>query len=145
MPHGLATRPWVVLDLCCTAGEPDFSSTQSDGLVHLLPGHERWLAYEANRTARPRRLAGATPEQVWQARRPLTAEERLAFQTTVAQFRAEERTQRDLPTEGPLRRPEQAAVDRTAFRRALVAHDLLLFRRRRIPPRITRPKLATKG
>lgn len=100
---------------------------------------------QANTTARPRRLAGATPEQVWQARRPLTADERLAFQASVAQFRIEERTQRQLPIEEPLSRTEQAAVDRAAFRRALVAHDLLLFRRRRIPPRITRPKLATKG
>ena len=100
---------------------------------------------EANLTARPRRLHGATPDQVWQTRRPLTTEERAAFQATVEQFRTEARVERGLPAHGPLTRTEQAAVDRVALRRALVAHDLLLFRRRRIPPRISRPKLATRG
>jgi hypothetical protein len=100
---------------------------------------------EANTTARPRRLHGATPSQVWEVRPPLATEDRVRFQATVEQCRSEERAQRGLPVQGLLSRTEQAAVDRVALRRALVAHDLLLFRRRRIPPRITRPKVATKG
>jgi transposase InsO family protein len=116
-------------------------------------GHPGWWTgatveaarVQANTTARPRRLAGQTPDQVWAARRPLTAAARALFQATVEQFRQDERAARRVPTEAFLTRTEQAAVDRVAIPRALVAHDLLLFRRRRILPRITRPKLATKG
>jgi len=100
---------------------------------------------EAHTTARPRRLHGRTPDQVWDARRPLTTAARTLFQATVDAFRREERVRRGLPAPALLPRRQQAAVDRIALRRALVAHDLLLFRRRRILPRITRPKLATDG
>jgi transposase InsO family protein len=118
-----------------------------------LAGHAgQWTAAdveaartEANTTARPRRLRGATPDEVWQPRRPLTDAERTAFRATVDQFRTEARLERGLPSSESLTRGQQAAVDRVAFRRALVAHDLLLFRRRRIPPQISRPKVATKG
>lgn len=99
----------------------------------------------ANRTARPRRLHGLTPEQVWETRPLLTTQERATFQATVHRLRSEARIEQDLAAQEVLPRRQQAAVDRVAFRRALVAHDLLLFRRRRIPPRISRPKLATKG
>jgi transposase InsO family protein len=99
---------------------------------------------EANTTARPRRLNGLTPEHVWEARRLLTAEEREVFGATVEQYRRGEREARRLPAEELLRRREEASVDRVAFRRALVTHDLLLFRRRRIPPRISRPKSAAE-
>ena len=99
---------------------------------------------EANTTARPRRLGGRTPQQVWQARRPLTPEDRETFQVTVDQFRRDERALRGLVEESSSR-TEQAAVDRVAYRRALVAHELLLFRRRSIPAQIKRPKAASKG
>ena len=99
---------------------------------------------DATTTARPRRLGGRTPQQVWQARRPLTPEDRETFQVTVDQFRRDERALRGLVEESSSR-TEQAAIDRVAYRRALVAHDLLLFGRRRILPRISRPKLATEG
>jgi hypothetical protein len=101
-------------------------------------------ARQASNTAHPRRLHGRTPDQVWEARAVLTTAERAAFAATVEEYRAEERSRRDWPADVLLSRTEQAAVDRVALRRALVAHDLLLFRRRRIPPRITRPKAATK-
>ena len=119
---------------CALAGHPDVwtSTAVAAALV------------DANTTAR-RRLRGRTPEELWQARDLLTADERSAFQATVEQYRGEERMDRKLPETATLSRTEQAAIDRLAFRRALVAHDLLLFRRRRIPPRIMRPKLATEG
>jgi hypothetical protein len=99
----------------------------------------RW---EANTTARPRRLRGATPMEVWQARRCGTAEEREQFRATVAAIQAAAWEERGgLPEAGASHR-QQASVDRVALRRALVAHDLLLFRRRRIPARIERPKTA---
>jgi hypothetical protein len=97
---------------------------------------------DANTTARPKRLNGFTADQVWESRPVLTADDRATFQATVEQYRREERTRRELPADAELSRAEQAAVDRVVFRRALVAHALLVFRRRRIPPRITRPKLA---
>jgi len=100
---------------------------------------------EANTTARPRRLHGMTAQQVWDARPPLSSDERARFDASVAQFRIEACIVHGLSIEEPLTRSEQAAVDREALRRALVAHDLLWFRRRSIPPRITRPKVTSKG
>jgi len=118
-----------------------------------LAGHPGWWTgptveaarVEANQTARPRRLHGGTPEQVWAARPLLTSQARADFQATVDRLRTEARVEQGMSAQEVLTRRQQAAVDRVAFRRALVAHDLLLFRRRRIPPRIRRPKLATEG
>ena len=100
---------------------------------------------EANTSARPRRLHGLTPQQVWDARPPLCPDQRTRFDASVAQFQTEARQQRGLSAREPLTRAEQPSVDRVALRRALVAHDLLLFRRRRIPPPIPRPKVTNKG
>jgi hypothetical protein len=100
---------------------------------------------EANTTARPRRLHGLTPQQTWDARPPLTAEDRARFDAMLTLYRSEERTERGWSADEPLTRAQQAALDRVALRRALVALDLLMFRRRRILPRITRPKTASKG
>jgi transcriptional regulator with XRE-family HTH domain len=100
---------------------------------------------EANSTARPRRLHGATPEEVWRSRQPLTAPEREQFRATVACLQEQARRDQELPIDGELSRREQAAVDRRAIPRALVAHDLLLYRRRTIPAPIERPKLTSKA
>jgi transposase InsO family protein len=99
--------------------------------------------HQANTQARPRRLRGRTPEQVWQARAPLDADAQARFWASVAHYRAKERLQQGWLEDEPLRRTDQAALDRVAFRRALVAHDLLLFRRRRILPQIPKPKAAS--
>jgi transposase InsO family protein len=99
-------------------------------------------AQHAANTAQPRRLKGRSPEKIWESREVMTAADRAAFQATVEAYRREERAQRDVPATDGLSRTEQASIDRVAYRRALVAHDLLLFRRRRIPPRIPRPKPA---
>jgi hypothetical protein len=99
----------------------------------------------ANTTARPRRLHGRAPDQVWRARAPLTAQQHADFADEVERCRGEARRERDLTVDEVLSRAEQAAVDRVALARAFVAHDLLLFRRRRILPRITRPKAAIRG
>lgn len=100
---------------------------------------------EANASARPRRLHGATPDDVWFARRPMTAVERDQFRATVERMRQEVRIEKCLPAAEELSRNEQASVGRIAIRRALVAHDLLLFRRKSIPTPIERPKAASKG
>lgn len=99
----------------------------------------------ANETARPRRLHGASPEEVWSNRPRLTTEDRDRFQATVRRLQAETWLAQGSLPDGAASHWDQAAVDRIALRRALVAHDLLLFRRRSIPPGIERPKAASGG
>jgi hypothetical protein len=82
---------------------------------------------QANQTARPWGVCGPTPGEVWQGRRPVGGEERAAFGETVRRLEREAWQEQGYPAEGPLGRPEQAAVFRTALRRALVAHGLLRF------------------
>jgi transposase InsO family protein len=98
---------------------------------------------EAN-VAHPRRLKGATPDVVWDARTPLTDERRAQFRSAVERYQTEGWDKHGGEPADPSHWDE-AAVDRVALRRALVAHDLLLFTRRSIPARIERPKVAMKG
>lgn len=91
---------------------------------------------EANTTARPRGETGPTPDELWQTRRPLTAEERRLFQEAVRRQREELGE-----TEG-LSNTEERRMQREAIRRALVEHGILLFSRRRIPLPITNQKVA---
>jgi len=98
---------------------------------------------EAN-AAHPRRLKGATPDEVWDSRSPLTDERRAQFRAAVALYQAEGWDERGSKPADPSHWDE-SAVDRVALRRALVGHDLLLFTRRSIPARIERPKVAMKG
>jgi hypothetical protein len=100
----------------------------------------RW---EAN-TAHPRRLKGATPDEVWDARASLTGERRAHLRAAVERYQTEGWDERGGKPADPSHW-DTAAVDRVALRRALVAHDLLLFTRRSIPARIERPKMAMKG
>jgi transposase InsO family protein len=119
----------------------------------LLAGHpDLWTSgmaeaarREANATTRPRRLRGATPDEVWDMRQPLTAEERERFRATVHQHQVEEWQKQGSLLDDQVSHWTQAAVNRVALRRACVAHDLLLFRRKSIPAQIKRPKAASKG
>jgi transposase InsO family protein len=116
-------------------GQPGFWTT---GLAELA-------RRQANETAQPRRRHGLTPDEVWDSRVRLTADDRAAFRASVQQYQWEERQkQQPLPQDQP-DHWTQAAVNRVALRRALVLHDLLLFTRRSIPARIERPKAASKG
>jgi transposase InsO family protein len=99
---------------------------------------------EANQ-AYPRRLHGATPDEVWDTRQRFTADDRAAFRARVQRYQTEARTKQGLLPEDEVSHWTQAAIDRVALRRALVAHDLLLFTRRSIPAPIKRPKAANKG
>jgi len=120
--------------LAALAGHADFwTSTQVEA-----------ARLQANTTARPRRLHGATPDQVWAARVPLTAEGRESFQAAVHWYQAEGWNERGGQPAEPSHWDE-SAVDRVALRRALVAHDLLWLTRRSIPALIERPKAAIKG
>ena len=121
--------------LAVHTGHPDF---WTGGVIEAA-------RQQANASARPRRLHGATPEEVWHSRPPLTAPERADFRASVAGFQDQARWDQHLPLAGELCRSDQAAVDRIALRRALVAHDLLWFRRRRIPAPMERPKVTLRG
>lgn len=118
----------------------------------LLGGHPNlWTSglveaarRQANETARPRRLHGLTPDEVWDARQRLTADERAAFRASGRQHQAAVRQEKAVVGEDQENHWSQAAIDRVAIRRACVMHDLLLFRRRSIPGQIKQLKAANK-
>jgi transposase InsO family protein len=114
------------------------------GHPHLWTSAVVEAARQQANAAQPRRLRGATPDEAWDARAPLTAERRAQFSAAVAIYQAEGWDDRGSKPANPSHWDE-SAVDRMALRRALVAHDLLLFTRRSIPARIERPKVAMKG
>ena len=91
-----------------------------------------------------RRRRGPSRAQVWAARVSLTAAERTRFAEAYGRDLEGARQEKKYP-DGPLTRPQQAAVDRIALRRALVARSYLEFRRRRISPPIKRKKGDTRG
>jgi transposase InsO family protein len=82
---------------------------------------------QANQTARPWGPRGPTPDEAWQGRRPISAQERAAFWDTVRRRESEARQEQGCPPGAELDPVTQAAVGRVALRRALVAHGLLAF------------------
>jgi len=97
---------------------------------------------EANATARPKGPTGPTADELWRQRPPITRGQRGAFQASVDRHRELARVNGGWTEIGPLPAKEERAMDRHAIRRALVEHDLLLFRRRRIPLPFTKQKTA---
>jgi transposase InsO family protein len=95
---------------------------------------------EANAGARPWVEGGASPDQVWSAREPITADERAAFGAAVAQAR--EARVRELGTCAGAAPGvgSEASVVRSAIELALVGRGYLQYRRRSIPPPINRKK-----
>ena len=73
-----------------------------------------------------------TPQQLWEARTPITPSERLAFADAVVRCRAEVLSELGLPPDGPTDASGQAAVSRLAISRALVARGYLTVTKRRI-------------
>jgi transposase InsO family protein len=96
---------------------------------------------QANEVARPWGAHGPNPTQVWASRVLLSRSERTLFQTSVRRLEQEQRQAGGIPMDANLDHYQQAAVDREAIRRALVAHGFLLFTRRRIPTPIKRRKV----
>jgi transposase InsO family protein len=86
---------------------------------------------EANETARPQGVNGPTPEESWRERPSITPETRAAFAATLQDERRQARQEQGYAPDEPLDRTAQAAVDRVALQRALVAHDLLRITARR--------------
>jgi transposase InsO family protein len=91
---------------------------------------------EANATARPHGETGPTPNELWQTRRSIAAEERRLFQDSVQQRRKE------LSSEEALSNREERRLQREPIRRALEEHGILLYSRRRIPQPIPKQKTA---
>jgi transposase InsO family protein len=98
-------------------------------------------AQSAANTSHPRRLNGRTPSSVWEARRPITAVERVVFTLTVERERFQVKNELAMDQEVLLDHWRHSAVDRKAIERALVEHGHLLFTRRRIPKRIRKRKV----
>jgi transposase InsO family protein len=78
-------------------------------------------------------LRGPTPAETWALRTAISPAERLQFQVTVDRHRYQVRTHERIDATKDLNHWESSAVDRKAIQHALVEHDYLLFRRRRIP------------
>ena len=97
---------------------------------------------EANAAPRTGDRHGPSQQELWQARCPVTPEQRQLFQETVAWLRAEERAKEELAPVGPWTAAEERQVDRQAVRRALVEHGFLLFSRRRFPLAVEKLKTA---
>ena len=110
------------------------SRTEAQATHQGHPGSWTWqdaeaARHQANATARPQGPRAPTAEALWQARRPITAEEHALFQAAVQRRRTEADQQTECcPT--VLTPAELRSRDRHAIRRALVEHGYLLFRRR---------------
>jgi transposase InsO family protein len=100
-------------------------------------GHWTWADVAAARqqanAGQPRRLHGQTPAQAWAGRTAISNVQRVCFALTVNRQRSVARSELGLEQEMQLDHWQDSAVDRKAIERALVEHDYLLFRGRRIP------------
>jgi len=88
----------------------------------------------ANELSRPRGHAGPSPDELWSAHRPVTADERHIFRATVETERTRQLEQARTDHGGQLTDKQQAHLERQAIRAALVACGILVVRRRRISP-----------
>jgi transposase InsO family protein len=84
---------------------------------------------QANQTGRPWGPTGPTPDEGWAQRRSIGAEEHSAFAALVRAFEREARRERGHDEGARLIDSEQAALDRIAITRVLLAHGLLTLRR----------------
>ena len=79
------------------------------------------------------RRNGRVPEEAWLARSPISEETRVAFAATVESEELDELAARGLAPDERLATLTRRSVMRNAIRRALVAHDILHFKRTLIP------------
>lgn len=88
--------------------------------------------WQANHST-PRRLRGRTPDEVWTQQTRVSDVERVRFELAVERHRYRARHELWADPEQPLDQWQESKVDRKALERALVEHDYLLFRGRRVP------------
>jgi hypothetical protein len=84
---------------------------------------------------------GPTPQELWQERQRISEEERRRFDETLKTTMAEMEREQQSATEGDSSMTK-AKRRREAISRALVAQGYLEYTTRRIPPMISRPKVA---
>ena len=111
--------------------------TQQQAAAHGHAGCWTWADVEAARRhanlSRPRRLHGQTPAEAWACRTLVTDLERVRFQLAVERQRFLARSELRFEQTIDLDHWQASALDRKAIERALVEHDYLLFRGRRVP------------
>ena len=88
----------------------------------------------ANAFARPWSLTGPSPDQRWNTRAPITADERADFRQTLAIMKTQVIREWDLRPKDLVRRAVRSSVDRTATRRALEGLGYLSVLRGSIRP-----------
>jgi transposase InsO family protein len=143
-------REWGVIHLLSPAATPQYNGACEAAIGWMKQrtryqaarsgGFPEWTSDDleaarmlANRTPRLRSAGGRTPEEAWNTRAGISTEERMAFAERVAKERLSElraRGQQSLVRLTVLQRDD---LERTAIRRALVAHGILQIRRREIP------------
>jgi transposase InsO family protein len=111
--------------------------TEQHAAAHGHAGRWIWADVEAAcrqaNAGQPRRLHGQTPADAWAGRTAITDVERVRFELAVERQRYLARTEMGLDHEKQLDHWQDSAADRKAIARALVEHDYLLFRGRRVP------------
>jgi hypothetical protein len=79
----------------------------------------------ANQTARPWGVSGSTPEDVWDTRQAIHAQDRNTFGRVVQQFQDTARQEQGYAPNCELDRTAQASLNRVAIRKALMDQNLL--------------------
>jgi hypothetical protein len=100
---------------------------------------------QSNIQAPPKAVRAPTPAESWACRTAVSPVERARFELAVERERYGVRVEQGMEEGQGEDHWQVSGVDRKALERALVGHDYLLFRRRRIPQRITGAKVTRMG
>jgi hypothetical protein len=109
----------------------------------LQEGHPlRWTSDDldqamqlANTISRPWGHEGPTPEEAWQVRQPISAQQRHEFQAALQRHRAQAADDLGIDPKQPVTDAQAARLDRVALRRALEELGYLTLERVRRPPK----------
>lgn len=158
-------QSWDVVQLFSPARHPQYngalerSNATLKTFTHqhaINQGHPfRWTSEDvdqarqlANTLSRPWGHRGASPEEAWETRAPLTPEDRQSFLDAVARHQIQARSDLGVDEAADLNRQDQARVNRLAISRALLELGQLEMNRVVRPPakakRLSRDEL-TRG
>ena len=159
-------RSWGVWQLFSPPRHPQYNGAleRSNGTLKtfthqhaIREGHPfRWTSTDveharqlANTLSRPWGHRGPSPEEAWEQRATITAEEREEFQQAVARHRSQARTDLGLDETFELNGKDQSRINRMALSRALAELDYLAMHRVRRPPkkpkRLSHPELTLRA
>ena len=150
---------WLVTPLYSPPRRPQYNGAceRNNGCLKSQTHHAAALADHAdwwssqdtataramlNTTVRPWGHCGPTPEERWNNREPLSAQERTNFRMLLATNQREVRQEMNHSLDVVLDHYPQAAVDRIATQRALVTQGLLKVSRRLVTLPLKQLKLA---